>query len=152
MKFVNENSDIKCVRVMTGKTANSAKETVVVTFDHQIETVPPHVAARLSRQEIKELEQWLKERSKLQAVLEESSVEKTLLETLPAFLQETTSALDEINTLDFNLFKSIKLSLLKLDRRLGEFHSVTEKEILDLDAMQDNEVLKEQLDALKSKL
>jgi hypothetical protein len=150
MKFVSENSQIKCIRTM--EESNLKKEVVVVTFGHQIERVPPHVAARLSEPEIAALDCWLEERSRLQIALEEAPIGKTILETLPALLLEATDTLDESEAMDPKLFKNIKRSLLKLARRLNDVHALTETEIPDLDTMQNSEVLKEQLHALKRNL
>ncbi len=152
MKFVREKGSVKCVRTAASDSSGSSKEVIVATFGEQIDTVPPHVAAKLAEQEIKELERWLQERSALQAKLDEAPVEKTLLETLPTLLQKVTGSLENIDALDMDLFKSIKISLLKLDRKLNDFHTLTEEEILELDTMQDNEVLKEQLITIKNKL
>lgn len=152
MDFVNDNGKIICLRETPAQEGNSSRQIVVVSFDELVTSVPPHVASTLSSEEIIQLELWLKERENLKNKLQEDTMEKTVLETLPAFFQEALYALDEIDEIDVHLFNEIKDYLLKIDNKLNKFQHLTNDSPLQQNEMNDSEVLKERLDIIKNNI
>ncbi len=152
MEFVTEGNAINCIKTVYDPETGESMETVVVSFDANVDRVPPHVAASLNPEEIKQLDLWIEERAKLQSTLETRPVEKTVLEALPAVLEEALHALDDIDELDIEVFKDIKRTLLKLDEAINSFQPLSEEETVVIRQLQSSEVLKEQLDTIKKKL
>jgi hypothetical protein len=152
MDFINDLGKIKCLRETHIQGDESPKQVEIASFDEHVETVPPHVAASLSSEEIKQLELWLKERENLKEKLHEATSEETVLETLPALLCEAINALDEIDGIDPDLYKDIKLRLSEFDNKLNKLQHLTDNNTLDQNEMNDSEVLKEQLKIIKKNL
>ena len=152
MDFINETGKIKCLKEIHTYGDELPKQVEIASFDELVETVPPHVAAKLSSEEIKQLELWLKERENLKEKLQEAPLEKTVLETLPALIREAINALDEIDIIDPDLYKDIKLHLSEFDNKLNKLQQLTDDDTLDQNEMNDCEVLKEQLKTINKNL
>ncbi len=152
MDFINETGKIKCLKEIHIQGNELAKPVEIASFDELVETVPPHVASKLSSEEIKQLELWLKERESLKEKLQEAPLEKTVVETLPALLREATNALEEIDGVDHVLYKDIKLQLSEFDNKLSKLKQLNDDDTLAQNEMNDSEVLKEQLKIIKKNL
>ena len=151
MKFVKADGKIKCVR--TSADCGDAHEEVVVTeFDDAIDEVAPHVAALLHGKEINELQAWLKDHASLKTKLAKEPLEKTILETMPAMLSEASSALEELDALDADLYQSIRQNLDNFERKLALFNPLVKETSPDLNEIEDNEILKNQLAKIKRAL
>ena len=148
MKFVNEAGSIHCIRVASGAIGDE-REVIIATFHDEVESVPPHVAALLSPDEIVQLERWLLNQIELKKKLEQQPVEKTMLETLPVYLHECMHSLQSIEVIDAELSLSICESLDALKARLERI-SKSEEGHLECDALNETEVLKEQLISIKN--
>ena len=79
MKFTVAGNKIICSR-------DADNPIQVVVFDAHLESVPPHVAAKLTRREIEELDHFLSDRKRIQS----NPTEANMLEALPKLLAEST--------------------------------------------------------------
>lgn len=150
MKFIQKDHSVECIREH-GNHDHSSEE-IVASFDEQLDSIPPHVAGLLSTSEINELEHWLDEKHQLRASLDNKPLGNTILETLPSLMDEATQALASQDILDKELYKQIKKSLMKLDLRLSRFHKLSEAELSEFNALEQEEVLKEQLNSIQNKI
>lgn len=152
MEFVTNGNQIDCIRRVACNQTQEAREITIVSFDNNQEVIPPHVAACLTPEENKQLQGWLYERAVLTEKLEKDSIEETVLDALPELLIKAREALEKVETIDFELFKRLKISLRELDERLNRFHRLVEESSLELDNLQAEEVLKEKLENIKESL
>lgn len=151
MEFITEGDTVRCVRVISG--TDTEKRITVTTFHADVDRVAPHVAASLTPPEIKELEQWLTDRAKLQAALETKPIEKTIVEALPEVIEQAVRALDELEQLDVDIYQALRGSVFDLTRALDRVENLaSEKEHIELEKMPDSEALKERLDTIKGNL
>ncbi|WP_250656568.1 hypothetical protein [Alkalimarinus coralli] len=150
MNFVQTNNAVQCVRTryVDGREISE----VVVSFDDQLCTIAPHVSAHLSSEEIKQLEAWLAERARLQNKLKEKPLGTTVLEALPSLLQEATDAVRHLDSLDVTLHNQITQSLNLFSEALDSALHTSRHEQSEFDSLQHEEVLKEQLNSIKSKV
>ncbi|MBN0988516.1 hypothetical protein [Amphritea pacifica] len=152
MEFITVGETINCVRVFNDPDTGEEKRLVVTSFNAQVDRVAPHVAAALTQDEREQLAHWLTDRTRLQSVLEEKSIETTILETLPALMAQAVDALDKLETLDRKTYESITQSLRALSCALERAESHTTSHSVELDQMQDDEELKERLDVIRDNL
>jgi|GEM_PF-2743874 len=152
MEFVTNENQIKCIRTVLTDGGKIKKKFTVVSFDDNQEIIPPHAAASLTQSENRKLQDWLHERALLIKKLDDESVEETVLDTLPDLLTKAKLALEDIDGMDFDLFKRLKVNLRELDERLNRFHSIVEDGKLELESLQPEEILKEKLDNIKANL
>ena len=95
MKFTVAGNKIICSRDENSGDRKQ-RHRRVVDFDAHVESVPPHVAARLRPREIRELKQFLAERQNIR----DSSPEINMLEVLPDLIDEVSGVLAETGGLD----------------------------------------------------
>ncbi|UZE95794.1 hypothetical protein [Alkalimarinus alittae] len=151
MNFIRTNHAVQCVR--TRQVDGREVSEVVVSFDEQLNTIAPHVSALLSTEEVNQLGAWLEERARLQHELKDKPLGITVLEALPGLLQEATDAVRLLDTLDSSLHNQIEDSLRLFRSTLDDaLHTNHTNEQNEFDSMQDEEVLKEQLTSIKSKV
>ena len=151
MKFIRAEGKIKCIRTSVDKNGN-VRESEVAEFDDAIETVAPHVAASLHNGEITQLYSWLQEHITLNRKLAEQPLEKTVLETVPALLDEAIIALEEIATLDIDLHQELKEKLTLFETKLSTFDPLVSEHTPELNAIEDKEILKNQLSKINKEL
>lgn len=151
MKFAKAGGKIKCIRTDT-EAADARKDWVVAEFDDVIDKLAPHVVASLHDYEIDQLYSWLRDHTTLKAKLAEEPLEKTILETIPAMLNKATAALEQLDTLDVELYQSIKLKSKAFNIKLEEFKPLIKEDSPELNEIEEGEILKTQLVKLKEGL
>lgn len=92
----------------------------VVEFDAQVDKVPPHVASRLTKPEIRELRQYLADRARLQA----EPAAENMLHVLPDMLNEAAESLQDVEQINKSTFCRINESL---ERFKAELQKITPK-------------------------
>lgn len=106
MKFTVAGSKIVCGRIdKTVEEGNTYRP--VVEFDLNIDSVPPHVAERLTQGEIEELEHFLADRRRIKA----GPADKLMLEALPGLLNEATEILDSVDQVSAAMYKQLITSV-----------------------------------------
>ena len=148
INFVTEDGSVNCVRTVTDTETGDAVSRVVATFGAEVDCVAPHVAAALNPREIRELEQWLKDR----ANLETEPPEKAVLEVLPQMLDEAIAALDEVDELDAGVYQALQEKVSAFSAALEEFSGVSEDSTTNVRKMKGSEVMKEKLEIIKKNL
>ncbi|WP_196138193.1 hypothetical protein [Aliikangiella sp. G2MR2-5] len=152
MKFVSNGNQIECIRRVRDLSDGGMNDVLIVSFDQEQESIPPHVAACLSPFEVKKLKSWLHERVELNRKLENETMEDTILDTLPQMLSIAKEALKDIDVIDIGLFKQLKVELREFDEMLSRFRNISKTDTIELDKMQDSEVLKEKLSTIQEQL
>jgi hypothetical protein len=151
MQFINETGNIHCIRTQHASSGGD-EENIIATFHDQVDSVPPHVAAMLSADEISQLELWLSDQAKLKEKLDQQSAEKTLLEMLPAYIQKCTLSLEYIESIDAELYTNICQRIGELNKGLDKVSATQNTNQEEFNEMKDEEVLKEQLKSIKNSI
>ncbi|MDI3326433.1 hypothetical protein QKW35_18800 [Pontibacterium granulatum] len=149
MEFVTDDATVQCIRIVPGDQGNPDTRVVVATFDSAVETIAPHVAAKLSEIEIRELELWLEDRAKLQAELNETPAEIAALKALPQMIDQACDSLGNLKELDRDTYQALMNAVSHLSDALAQVQNITENARTELNHLQDSEELKEKLDAFK---
>ncbi len=152
IEFRTEGSSVLCLRYKVSPRHGRADEKVVASFDVAVDRVAPHVAAVLTAPERQRLQHWLSDRHTLQQGLRHEPLENTVLESLPALLDEAISAAASAEDMDIATYQLIKRKLTTLERMLDNVESQSQPDKLELKVMNDEEVLKEQLRTIKRRL
>lgn len=88
----------------------------VVEFDAHVDKVPPHVASRLTKREIRELKRYLADRARLQA----EPAAENMLHILPDMLDEATESLQDVEQVNESIYSRIDESLRRFKAALQE--------------------------------
>ena len=155
MRFLVKGQSIHCVREkdLLGDHDNQvSREHIVTTFDARVDSVPPHVAAALLPEEVKQLEGWIEDRNKLHKKMKDEPLDQTILEALPGLLRVSRNAIRSAGRMDENLFHEITSELSEIKLLLDDFDDLTKKKSLEIDEMQSDEVLAEQLNVIKKNI
>ncbi|MGD2172770.1 MAG: hypothetical protein PVF80_11710 [Gammaproteobacteria bacterium] len=147
MRFTVAGSRILCSR-KDNTAADGDCHRHVVSFDAHVDRVPPHVAAKLTRGEIEELESFLVDRKRIQA----NPVQVNMLEALPDLLDEAATELDAAGQLTEGLYRKLVSSVRRLSRVLDSVKPRSDSERKVVRNMRGSEVLKERLEDLKRNL
>jgi hypothetical protein len=114
MKFTVAGNRIICSR-KDNTVANAAAYRHAVMFDAQVESVPPHVSAKLVTGEIEQLNDFMADRKRCQ----ENSAVKNLLETIPGLLGEAADILNSVERVNPGIYgelsEAIKITSRALD-------------------------------------
>lgn len=109
MKFTIAGSRVICSRKdATRKAEPSYKR--VVEFDAHVDSVPPHVAARLTKNEIGQLESFLADRRRIRA----NPAGKNMLEALPGLIEEATAIVESVDQLNGEMYDKLIASIAAL--------------------------------------
>jgi hypothetical protein len=147
MKFTVAGSKIICSRVdRTSEGADTYRR--VVQFDAHVDSIPPHVAARLTQGEMDELKQFLADRRRIQA----NPAEKNMLEALPGMLDEATEVLESVDSINKTMYRQLATSIKRLTTALESIKPRSSGRITLVRKMRDSEALKERLENIKQKL
>ena len=152
MEFVTDDATIQCIRIVPGHEGSQDTRVVVATFDAAVETIAPHVAAKLSEIEIRELELWLEDRAQLHAELSEIPTEIAALQALPQMITQACDSLGSLKELDRDTYQALMNAVSQLSDALAQVQNITEHDRTKLNHLQDSEELKEKLDAFKQNL
>ena len=147
MRFTVAGSKIICSRKDNTVEDDEAYKRVV-EFDAQVDSVPPHVAARLATCEVEELNVFFAERERIQA----DSVEKNLLEALPGLLQESTDILNAATSVNETMYRELSASINKLRGAMDNVKLVSRGEPQPVNRMASSEAQKERLENIKQDL
>ena len=146
MKFRIAGSKILCSR--KDQTVEGDAYRDVVEFDAKVDSVPPHVAARLTTGEVRDLERFLADRKQIKA----DPLEINLLEALPELIEEVTDALSSADQLNDDLYERLTTSIAGLTEVLGEVRPRKQGGAASLREMRSTEALKQRLDVIKREL
>jgi len=120
----------------------------VVEFDAQVDTVPPHVAARLTTGETEDLKAFITDRQRIQA----NPTEKNMLEVLPGLLQEAADVLDAVESINKTMYETLFASIARLSGALDNVKPVARYESTPVNRMRISEAQKERLENIKKEL
>ena len=147
MKFTVAGNQIICTR--DDKTVDGADRLrQVVAFDAHLESVPPHVAAKLTWSEIAELDHFLADRKRIQS----NPTEVNMLEALPKLLAESTETVKLANDLDSSLHQRLCSSVAGLTEALQSVRPRSNGRVTLIRSMRESEALKERLEDIKQNL
>ena len=147
MRFTVAGSKILCSRKDNTVEDDEAYKRVV-EFDAQVDSVPPHVAARLATCEVEELNVFFAERERIQA----DSVEQNLLEAIPGLLQESTDILNAATSVNETMYRELSASINKLRGAMDNVKLVSRGESQPVNRMASSEAQKERLENIKQDL
>jgi hypothetical protein len=114
----------------------------VVEFDANVDKVPPHVAARLTRGEIQQLSGFLADRQRISA----NSAERNMLEALPGLLAEAAEVLDSVDAVNASMYEQISSSIDAVRTALEKVRpEESASEMTRIRSMRESEAQKERL-------
>jgi hypothetical protein len=147
MKFTVAGSKVICSRIdMTIESGDKHRD--VVEFDAQVDSVPPHVAAKLTKGEVGELEQFLADRRRLKA----DPAEINMLEALPELIDEVTDVLQSAERLNVGLYEKLMAVVAGLQDALQAVRPKKQSTVTPIRGMRSSEVLKQRLENIKQDL
>ena len=144
MQFTVCGSRIICSR----KDRSAADDDVykfVVEFDAHLHTVPMHVAARLTSNEVAQLEAFMAERQRIQA----NPAERNLLEVLPGLLEDASDILGNVKRVDNVTYHNLSASTQKLNAALRRVKRASRDDSAPTKNMRRSEAQKERLENIK---
>ena len=149
MKFTIAGSKIICSRI-DQTVEDCERYRTVVEFDSQVESVPPHVAAKLTRSEIADLESFLEDRKRIKA----DPLEINMLEALPELIEEVTEGLKSADQLNEDLYERLTRAIDGLTEELGTVspEKPEGETATGIRGMHPVEILKERLGHIKQDL
>lgn len=147
MKFEVAGNKIICSRKdNTVKDGEAFRR--VVEFDSHVDTIPPHVSARLTNSEIKQLKEFLADRKRIQA----TPAEKNMLEALPGLLLEATEIIKSVNTVNKTMYKQLSRSIGELAQALDDVKPAPVGGPTPVNRMRNSQAQKERLENIKQEL
>lgn len=147
MKFTIAGSRIICSRKDGTRTEGDGYKRVV-EFDTHVESVPPHVAARLARREIEELEAFLADRQRIRA----NPSDKNMLEALPGLLDDATDILESVDQVNETVYSALETSVAALCTAMARVKPARGDELTRVDNMLGSEAQKERLEHIKQEM
>lgn len=150
MKFTVAGSRIICSRADNTVEDDGAYRHVV-EFDAHVDSVPPHVAARLTSCEADQLKAFIADRKRIQA----NPIEKNMLEALPDLLGEATEILDSVDEVNGTMYEKLSKSIAELSKCLENVRPAAlgnKGKPTPLKGMRDSEAQKERLQNIKQEL
>ena len=144
MKFTVCGSRIICSRKDRSAAADDVYK-FVVEFDAHLDTVPTHVAARLTGNEVVQLEAFMAERQRIQA----NPAERNLLEVLPGLLEDASSILRNFEKVDNVTYHNLSASTEKFNDALRCVKRASRDDSVRTKNMRRSEAQKERLENIK---
>ncbi|MFQ5575156.1 MAG: hypothetical protein ACE5E0_05990 [Terriglobia bacterium] len=148
MKFTVAGSKIICSRIDNTVEEEADTYRRVVDFDAHLDTVPPHVVAKLTQGEIEELEHFLADRQRIQA----NPAEVNMLEALPELIGEAAEALESVNRLNKTMYQKLASAVEQLREALENVRPKSDGRLTPVEKMRDSEALKQRLENIKQEL
>ncbi|MDE1464163.1 hypothetical protein [Spartinivicinus poritis] len=148
MQFKLEGASIHCIRKHKSRKTNKINEEVVVSFDSHLKEVAPHVAARLTEDEIFSLRHWLKEREQIN----QEPTAQNLLEALPDVIEKATEALAELDHLDKITYDKLVNMIEIFLSKIKQYDDVCDSSHIEFTEMDQNQVLAERIHQVKKDL
>ncbi|MGK0341630.1 MAG: hypothetical protein ACJAXW_002181 [Candidatus Azotimanducaceae bacterium] len=146
MQFSFEGSKIVCQRVQESHKGDILID--VAQFDAQVDTVPPHVAGKLSSIEVKDLEMFQRDKVRLQAKGEH----RAIIEALPALIEKARGVLISVNQIDEILHQQLTIANERLGTTLLKVEVEQGKGTENAGSMSTEENLKVRLDVIARSL
>ena len=140
MKFRIAGSRIICRR-KDNTAANDDTYRRVVEFDAHVDTIPPHVEAKLTQGELRQLEAFLADRKRIQG----NPASVNMLEALPELIEETADILDSVDQLNETMYRRLCRSVERLTDALQDVKPRKSGKLTMLRNMQESEAQKERL-------
>ena len=140
MRFKVAGSRIICSR-KDNTSANDDTYRRVVEFDAHLNSIPPHVEAKLTQGEYRQLEEFLADRKRIQG----NPATLNMLEALPDLIEETVGILDSVDQLNEVMYRRLCQSLSTLTDALQDVKPRNSGKLTSLRNMQESEALKERL-------
>lgn len=141
MKFAVAGNKIVCSRKDNTVEENDAYRHVV-EFDAHVDTVPPHVAARLSNYEVDHLGAFMADRRRIKA----NPAEKNMLEALPGLLEEATEILESVERVNSAMYQQLSTSISNMRAALESVKSASKGGLTPIKKMHDSEAQKARLE------
>ena len=147
MKFTIAGSRIICTREDNTVDEEGAYRRVV-EFDAHVDSVPPHVAARLTAGEIEQLAAFMADRKRIQA----NPVEKNMLEALPTLLEEATEILGSVDRVNETMYRQLAKAIAGLSAALNSVKPAKKGSPTAVNRMRNSEAQKERLENIRRNL
>ena len=144
MKFTVAGNRIICSR----KDNTIVDEDVyrqAVEFDAHVESVPPHVSAKLVTSEVEELKAFMADRNRIQA----NPAVKNMLEVLPGLLGEAADVLNSAERVNETMYNELSAAITKTRRALESVKPVSRGVPTAVNSMRYSEAQKERLGNIK---
>ncbi|WP_163836272.1 hypothetical protein [Spartinivicinus ruber] len=148
MHFKLEGASIHCIRTHTNHKTNTITEEIVVSFDSHLQEVAPHVAARLTEDEIFSLRHWLKERDQI----DQEPTAQNLLEALPDVIEKATEALADLDHLDKITYDKLVNIIEVFLNKIKQYDGVCDGSRIEFNEMDQNQILAERIHQVKKDL
>ena len=146
MNFTVAGSKVLCSRI-DNTVAEEEVYRRVVEFDAHVESVPPHVSAKLIGSEIEQLQAFMADRKRIQA----NPAIKNMLEALPGLLEEATVVLSSVKRVNETMYSTLSAAITKTRRALDGVKPVSQGEPTPVNGMRYSEAQKERLKNIKRK-
>lgn len=147
MKFTVAGSRIICSR-KDNTVADDEVYRHVVEFDAHVESVPPHVSAKLIASEIEQLKEFMADRQRIQA----NPAVINMLEALPGLLEEATDVLSSVERVNETMYSKLAAAIAKTSRALENVKPVSRGKPTPVNSMGSSEAQKERLENIKQEL
>ena len=147
MKFTVAGSAIICSRRDQSAPGEDGYRRVV-EFDAHVDSIPPHVASRLTGREIAELEAFLEDHRRIRA----NPAVKNMLEALPGLLAEATETLEKAEQLNESMYEELTGAIAALKEALNQARPEPHDEPTPVRNMRQSEAQKARLDSVKKAL
>lgn len=147
MKFTVAGNKIICSR-KDNTVEDQESYRRVVEFDAQVETVPPHVVARLTSGEVEELKAFVKDRKRIEA----NPAAQNMLEALPGLMQEAKEILKSMKSIDKELYADLSASAAELGEALDNVRASNDSTLTRVENMRHAEAQKTRIEGIKHQL
>lgn len=147
MKFTVSGSRIICSRADNTVDEECAYRRVV-EFDAHVDTIPPHVAARLTAGEVEQLAAFMADRKRIQA----NPIEKNMLEALPTLLEEAAEILGSVDRVNNAMYQQLSAAIAGLSAALNSVKPAQTGNPTAVNRMRKSEAQKERLENIRRSL
>lgn len=144
MKFTVAGNRIICSR-KDNTVADAGAYRHAVVFDAQVESVPPHVSAKLVTGEVEELKDFMADRKRIQ----ENSAVKNILEAIPGLLGETADILNSVESVNQTTYDELSSAITVARRALDGVKPESQGKPTVVNNMRFCEVQKERLENIR---
>lgn len=141
MKFIVAGNKIVCSRKDNTVEENDAYRHVV-EFDAHVDSVPPHVAARLTNYEVDQLAAFMADRRRIKA----NPAEKNMLEALPGLLDEAIEILASVERVNSAMYEQLSASISNMREALESIKPASNGGMTTIKKMSEPEAQKVRLE------
>lgn len=144
MRFTVVGNKIICSRKIIAAGVDDAYRRVV-EFDSHVDTVPPHVTARLAPNELAELDLFFADRLRIQS----NSTAENILEALPGLLRAATQILGSVGHVNSATYEQLDTSVSEMSAALEIVKPARNGGVTLIKNMRELEAQKERLEDIK---